>query len=265
MSPVDMRVLDKGRNSMNIPVLDMVLRSGWMGRIVVVLLVTLSLMTWAIIFNRFYVLGRIAQGNKNFRRRYGSIGKISEIENLDERAMHSPMAQLGRVGALEYRRIIDDAQRLPPAKDWSFFIQNQFTMASEHVSSAFTALVSTFDKGCLLLAMASSIAPFLGLLGTVWGIMNAFFEIGNQGSASLPVVAPGIAEALITTIVGLIVAIPAMFFYNFFNHRAERLENEMDEFKQLLEARVKREILNLLYTERPPRAAPAGPQGQSRM
>jgi biopolymer transport protein TolQ len=110
--------------------------------------------------------------------------------------------------------------------------------------------------------MISSIAPFMGLLGTVWGIMNSFYEIGNQGSASLPVVAPGIAEALITTVVGLAVAIPALFFYNYFNHRAERIENEMDEFKDVLLVRVKREIFNLLYTERP--SKPSGIKTDSR-
>jgi biopolymer transport protein TolQ len=109
--------------------------------------------------------------------------------------------------------------------------------------------------------MTSSIAPFLGLLGTVWGVMNSFFDIGNQGSASLPVVAPGIAEALITTIVGLVVAIPALFFYNYLNHRTERLDNEMDEFREFLLGRLKREIFSLLYSERP--ARPVAPHNQN--
>jgi biopolymer transport protein TolQ len=91
------------------------------------------------------------------------------------------------------------------------------------------------------------VAPFLGLLGTVWGIMNSFYQIGNQGSASLPVVAPGIAEALIVTMIGLAVAIPAVLFYNYFVHRVELIENEMDEFKNLLLAHLKRDIFNLLY------------------
>jgi biopolymer transport protein TolQ len=77
--------------------------------------------------------------------------------------------------------------------------------------------------------------------------MNAFYQIGNQGSASLPVVAPGIAEALITTIIGLAVAIPAVLFYNYFVHRVELIENEMDEFRNLLQAHIKRDIFNALY------------------
>ena len=78
--------------------------------------------------------------------------------------------------------------------------------------------------------------------------MDSFFEIGNQGSASLPVVAPGIAEALVVTAIGLAVAIPAVLFYNYFAHRIDRIENEMDEFKNLMFTHLKRDIFNTLYS-----------------
>jgi biopolymer transport protein TolQ len=109
-------------------------------------------------------------------------------------------------------------------------------------------VVRSLDRGIVILAIASSVAPFLGLLGTVWGIMDSFFEIGNQGSASLPVVAPGIAEALVVTAIGLAVAIPAVLFYNYFVHRVDRLENEMDDFKNMLFSHLKRDIFNTLYS-----------------
>jgi len=242
---------------MDIPVIDMIIRSGWAGRIIVLLLVLSSLLTWAIIFNRYFALASVVAKNKLFKRRYDMINKLSEIESVDAKTMGAPMGQLGRTAAMEYRRILEDAKSHTGVKDWSFFLQNQFTMASERMESAFMALIAPLDKGVFFLAMISSIAPFLGLLGTVWGIMNSFFEIGNQGSASLPVVAPGIAEALITTIVGLAVAIPSLFFYNYFNHQAEKIENQMDEFKELVIVRLKREIFNLLYTERPGRTQPS--------
>lgn len=242
---------------MNIPVIDMIIRSGWAGRIIIILLALSSLLTWAIIFNRYFALASVVAKNKLFKRRYDMINKLSEIESVDAKTLGAPMGQLGRTAAMEYRRILEDAKSHTGVKDWSFFLQNQFTMASERMESAFMALIAPLDKGVFFLAMISSIAPFLGLLGTVWGIMNSFFEIGNQGSASLPVVAPGIAEALITTIVGLAVAIPSLFFYNYFNHRAEKIENQMDEFKELVIVRLKREIFNLLYTERPGRTQPS--------
>ncbi|MFP4013962.1 MAG: MotA/TolQ/ExbB proton channel family protein [Chitinispirillaceae bacterium] len=240
---------------MDIPVLEMIMRTGWMGKLIIGLLMIFSLISWAIVFSRLFVLKKISVGNKQFRRRYLGMQRLSEIDNMSHRDLNTPLAQLGRVGAVEYRRILEDAQSHTGVKDWSFFLQNQFTMAKEHIESALTGLVAPLDKGVFMLAMISSVAPFLGLLGTVWGIMNSFYAIGNQGSASLPVVAPGIAEALITTIVGLAVAIPSLFFYNYCNHNAERIEDDMEEFKEVLMVRLKREIFSLLYTEAPPRPA----------
>ncbi|MDG5816088.1 MotA/TolQ/ExbB proton channel family protein [Chitinispirillales bacterium ANBcel5] len=241
---------------MNIPLMDMITRSGMMGRVIILLLLIFSLVSWAIIFNRLVVLGRLSSGNRLFRKKFAGLRRLSEIENLSLSDLNSPMAQLGRSGAIEYRRILEDARSHTAVKDWSFFLQNQFTMARDYLESSFNSIVAPFDKGVFLLAMISSIAPFLGLLGTVWGIMNSFYEIGTHGSASLPVVAPGIAEALITTIVGLAVAIPSLFFYNYINHRTERIEDDLDEFKETLTVRLKREIFNLLYSGKPTRQTP---------
>lgn len=232
------------------PILDMMIRSGWAGRIIVLLLLLSSFATWGIIINRLYILSAIASANKLFRKKFSTLTRLSDIEKIPQKEIKSPLGQLGKTGAVEYRRILEDAQSHTGVKDWSFFLQNQFTMAEDNLESTFLSASTPLGQGVFLLAMASSIAPFLGLLGTVWGIMNSFFEIGNQGSASLPVVAPGIAEALITTIVGLAVAIPALFFYNFFNNRTEMIENDMEEFKDTILIRLKRELFNLLYSER---------------
>ncbi|MBD3317874.1 MAG: hypothetical protein GF344_18980 [Chitinivibrionales bacterium] len=240
---------------MEIPILTMVARSGWVARVILVLLAFLSLLTWAIIFNRFYYLARASRLNKLFRRKFGTLKGITDIETLDSRFDRCPLGQLGKVCSVEYHRIIDDARTHRGVTDWSFYLQNQFTMASERLGATATTIGSRLDHGLFLLAIVAGIAPFMGLLGTVWGIMNSFYEIGNQGSASLPVVAPGIAEALITTIVGLAVAIPAVFFYNIFIHRTNRVEDELDEFGDQLLLRLKREIFSILYKDRPARPA----------
>ena len=234
---------------MDIPVVDMILRAGWVARIINMVLLFFSFVSWAIIFNRLIVLGNIGRANSAFKCKYQNVSSIADIGKIDQKLIDAPLGQLGKNGSVEYKRIIEDARSYSGMKDWSFFLQNQFAMVSEHLESAFLGLVSSFDKGVFFLAMMSSIAPFLGLLGTVWGIMNAFFAIGNQGSASLPVVAPGIAEALITTIMGLAVAIPALYFYNYFNHKIERIENEMEEFKDIMFVRLKREVFGLFYNE----------------
>jgi biopolymer transport protein TolQ len=247
---------------MNSAFFDLIIRTGWMGRLIVALLVIVSFVTWAIIFNRFYVFWKINAANRRFRKRYPELKKIIDIESEQNVFKDSPMLQLGKAGAIEYRRIVEDAQGHSGVKDWSFFLQNQFSISSEHIESVYIAVTSPFDKGLVFLAMTSAIAPFLGLLGTVWGIMISFFDIGNQGSASLPVVAPGIAQALITTIMGLAVAIPALFFYNYFLNTADHIEDAMDEFKEMLLARLKREIFNLLFADKPAsRTTSTAPRG----
>jgi biopolymer transport protein TolQ len=235
---------------------------GLMGQLIIGFMLLLSLISWAIIFTRLSALKKISSANRMFRGRYDKMGHISEMEKLSHKELDAPMGQLARLAASEHRRIIDDAQSHGGVKDWSFFLQSQFEMAKEHIESAMMGIITAFDKGVFLLATISSIAPFLGLCGTVWGIMNSFYEIGNQGSASLPVVAPGIAEALITTIVGLAVAIPALFFYNYCAHKAERATDEMDEFKDIIIVRLKREIFDAFYAQAPAQKY-AAPQAQT--
>jgi biopolymer transport protein TolQ len=238
---------------MHIPVLDMIGRSGWFARFILILLALFSIMTWAIIFNRLAYLSKVKKGNKAFLKGYASVNSLTEIEKMGKNQTDSLLGAVCKAGLAEFRRILKDAHDLTGVKDWSFFLQNQFGMAVERIDTKFSEVVRSLDRGVVILAIASSVAPFLGLLGTVWGIMDSFFEIGNQGSASLPVVAPGIAEALVVTAIGLAVAIPAVLFYNYFVHRVDRMENEMDEFKNLLYSHLKRDIFNTLYSGKQPK------------
>lgn len=243
---------------MGIPFFIMIGHAGWVARLVLLVLLIFSLMTWTIIINRWYFLRNAAGKNRKFRRHFSTIKRLSDCGNIEQKDLVGPLARLCEMVAGEYHRISADAHLSAGSKDLSkdisfdrrFFLQSQFSIAAERIESACSAVISSFDRGVFLLAMVSSISPFLGLLGTVWGIMNSFYEIGNQGSASLPVVAPGIAEALVATLAGLAVAIPALFFYNYFNHRLERIETEVDEFKEILLARLKREILEDFYTDK---------------
>jgi biopolymer transport protein TolQ len=235
---------------MDIPIVDMILRSGWVARSILVLLGIFSVITWAVIFNRLYFLGNAAKGNKAFLRKYASITSLADIEKIDAKTLKSPMGMLGARGLAEFKRVLDDSSSHAGVRDWSFFIENQFAITLERIDTVFSSVVRKLDKGLIMLAISASVCPFLGLLGTVWGIMDSFYEIGNQGSASLPVVAPGIAEALVVTLVGLAVAIPAVLFYNYFVHRVDRTENELDEFKIRLFSHLKREIMGILYREK---------------
>jgi biopolymer transport protein TolQ len=235
---------------MDMPIINMIERAGWIARIILMMLGTLSIISWAIIFNRLVYFNQMSKLNRRFREFFQGISNFDQIAKAEEELDESPFGKLGKLGLLEFKRVLSDAQAHSGVKDWSFYLQNQFSMVAERLNIATVECAYQLTYGLALLAIISSVAPFLGLLGTCWGIMNSFFEIGNQGSASLPVVAPGIAESLIVTIVGLAVAIPAVFFYNWFVHRADRMENEVEEFGNLLVLRLKREIFDLLYREK---------------
>jgi len=235
---------------LNAPIINMIVRSDWVTRLVLLLLAILSFLTWAIIINRWLYLKRVVSLNKRLRAIVEGSKNLRELDTIDDTYTTCPLGILSRSSIAEYKRIVAEAQMHSGVKDWSFYLQNQFTMASDNLNALAAGLSAKLDYGVFLLAIASSVAPFLGLFGTVWGIMGSFYEIGNQGSASLPVVAPGIAEALVTTIVGLAVAIPASFFYNIFMHRAQRIEDEMDEFGDQLLFKLKQELFDLLYGEK---------------
>jgi len=227
----------------------MIKQSDPMGQMLVGLMLLFSLWSWALIFTRVASLKRVTTANRNFWQRFQSVRTLLEVDRMAMNDLNTPMGQLAKVGVDEYNRIVEDTRSHTRVKDWSFFLDAQFSMAKERIESVFAGLVAPFDRGVFLLAMISSTAPFLGLLGTVWGIMQSFYEIGSQGSADLQVVAPGIASALITTVVGLGVAIPALFFYNYCNNKAERAADEMEELKDLLIVRLKREIFSTFFSE----------------
>jgi biopolymer transport protein TolQ len=239
---------------METPLFAMIAHSGWIAKTVLLILLLFSILTWAIIINRLHYLRNASKGDQAFKSRYGMMEKLSGMEDSDGNRTAGPLAQLYATAAEESRRIMDGLPSSEtcrdPKKSLPFFLQNQFAIASERLECARISAVSQFDRGVFLLAMVSSISPFLGLLGTVWGIMHSFYEIGSQGSASLPVVAPGIAEALVATLAGLAVAIPALFFYNYFNHHIERIETVTDEFKGALLIRLKRETLDDRHTKK---------------
>ncbi|MBN1128666.1 MAG: MotA/TolQ/ExbB proton channel family protein [Chitinispirillaceae bacterium] len=235
---------------METPLISMILRSGLEARVVLFILLVFSLITWSIVFNRVAYLRHAMGTNRRYRLFFDGARSMADLEQAEKTVRNSPMARIGAVGAREFQRIKTEAAAAFSMKDFTFYLQSQFTIAAENIEGAMIKTIPALDKGVFLLAVIASLSPFFGLLGTVWGIMNSFYEIGNQGSASLPVVAPGIAEALVVTFAGLSAGIPALFFYNYFMHRVERIENELDEFREMLVVRLKREVLDRLYVQR---------------
>ena len=110
------------------------------------------------------------------------------------------------------------------------------------MDSAISQEAETLAERLNFLATVGSVAPFVGLFGTVWGIMNSFFQIGQQQNSSLAVVAPGISEALFATAIGLFAAIPAVIAYNRFSHSVDRLEARLQRFADRFHAGLSREL-----------------------
>ncbi len=232
-------------------IVSMVFGSDIFVNLLMITLMVFSLISWGIILNRFFALAKVRRINKSFSTTFIHMKSVTDISRSSETEQTSPIGRLAMVGLAEYKRIIDDAKiHKSGITDWSFYLQNQFFMAQEQLEAESGRLTRKQDMGIFMLAIISSVAPFLGLLGTVWGIMVSFVAIGEQGSASLPTVAPGIAAALVTTVAGLVVAIPSVFFYNVFLHSVERIQDELDEFSDRFMLRLKQELFNLLYASK---------------
>ena len=187
---------------------------------VLLVLLAFSLLSWAIILAKAVQLSRAGRNSNAF---LDSFWQSRSLANLYAEAAgfgSSPIAQIFRVGYQELGRV--HKARL-----------DQRT-AMENVQRALrrsgAAESTRLFKYLPFLATCGNAAPFIGLFGTVWGIMDSFHEIGQAGTANLATVAPGISEALVATAVGLAAAIPAVIFFNYFNSRVRELEAEMGNF-----------------------------------
>jgi biopolymer transport protein TolQ len=183
---------------------------------VLLILAFFSLIAWGIIITKYFSLKNMQSANIKFYKTFERIKGFADIENFSVKALECPL------------RAITDAV-LEEAKNLSPFVSVD-TMAprSEMLEDTMQREVEACrmleDSKLYFLAMASNASPFFGLFGTVWGIMQSFYEIGSHGSADLSVVAPGIAVALVTTVAGLLTAIPASIAFNYFVSRNNRQE-----------------------------------------
>jgi biopolymer transport protein ExbB/TolQ len=125
---------------MDIPIVDMVLRSGWAARTILILLGIFSVITWAVIFNRLFVLGGANKKNKLYLRKYAGCAAIPEMEKLDKDFLSCPMGLVGAKGVDEYKRILKDSSSHTGVRDWSFFLQTQFAITLEQIDSVYSGL-----------------------------------------------------------------------------------------------------------------------------
>jgi len=187
------------------------------------LLIVFSVTSWAIIVHKLLFLRKAARESERFLAAFWEAKRLDQMYQQSEQFSKSPLAQVFRSGYVELARL---KKRSGDEETLGGGIENVERALRRSMSSETTTLESLTS----FLATVGSTAPFIGLFGTVWGIMKAFQDIGRMGSANLATVAPGISEALIATAAGLAAAIPAVIAYNFFLSRIRVLETEMDNF-----------------------------------
>lgn len=210
---------------------DLIAASSWTIRFVLILLVVFSLVSWAIIIYKGAALHRAHSESETFLDVFRKSNKFSEVNAVCVQLKSSPLVGVFQAGYLELNQQVRGAAG--PSKEAAGgpkpTVRSMESLARS-LARAATAEVTRLERRLSFLATTASVTPFVGLFGTVWGIMNAFADIGRMGSANLAVVAPGISEALITTATGLAAAIPAAVFYNLFQSRVRVLSAMLDDF-----------------------------------
>lgn len=214
------------------------------GIFILLSLVAMSIVSWSIVFNKYRQFKVVDYDTSHFLQQFRRINRIADAISVARQFSKAPVAQVYIAGYEEARELFERKNQggalqetTRPLDDGDFEIME---MTMERALGESRAIL---EKQVVFLATTASSAPFSGLLGTVVGIMDSFWSIGERGSASLAVVAPGIAEALLATIVGLGTAIPAVIAYNWANNKTRRLTNQAERFILEFLAKARKEQL----------------------
>ena len=198
----------------------LVMQSGTFNKLLLLLLMALSIATWAVFLERFRLLRRVRQADRAFRAAFSSSTGLAEARLLASQHPNSLQAKLA----------IEGLGFLLPRGETPDLSAGVVDLAGRAMERLRGEELDRLERHVGFLATVGSVSPFIGLMGTVWGVMSSFLNIGVQGSASLIVVAPGIAEALIATVAGLAAAIPAVVAFNQITTRLRSMGNDAASF-----------------------------------
>jgi biopolymer transport protein TolQ len=204
-----------------LPVSPLLQQTGWVARIVLFILLIFSLFSWAVIFQKYRLFSLLQSQTARFLSEFRGRKKLTDQRPMSASA--SPLAIVYTAGAREVENQLGEANPQGVKVRSANAIEAAMLVASANE-------VRKLEKWMPFLATTGSVTPFIGLFGTVWGIIDAFSGLGEAGASSLRAVAPGIAEALITTAAGLFTAVPAVIAYNHFLHTIKDLGAQMDTF-----------------------------------
>lgn len=202
-------------------IISLILNASLTVQIIMLILALFSISSWGIIINKFLMLNKAKSATIAFNQKYQNTTNVTTLYNAIIHEKRTTTAQMFFVGISEYNSL--NKKGVKNKDDITANLERSLTATVED------ELVH-YESGLATLATFGSVSPYVGLLGTVWGIMHAFIGLGNTGQATLASVAPGIAEALIATAIGLFVAIPAYMAYNKFSEDVATLEKRMNKF-----------------------------------
>ncbi|OSZ65731.1 protein TolQ [Hydrogenophaga sp. IBVHS2] len=209
----------------DLSIVQLMLNASWVVQAVVLLLILMSVISWAAIFRKLATLKQVRAKNEDFERDFWSGTSLNDLyaAATQNARQGGPMERIFASGMREYqklreRRITDNGALLDGAR--------------RAMRASFQRELDVLESNLSFLGTVGSVAPYVGLFGTVWGIMHAFTGLASLAQVTLATVAPGIAEALVATAIGLFAAIPAVVGYNRFAHDIDRVANGMETFME---------------------------------
>jgi biopolymer transport protein TolQ len=207
-----------------------ILQSGFVVKTVLVLLILASVLSWTIIFSKFKLFNSIKTLNKAFYKYFKQHSSLNEIGQHAREYTVSPLAIMFVRGQEELSQLSGKFQNRKE-EFRQYYSDHGSTALQRAISKGMLESNALMETRLATLASISSVAPFIGLFGTVWGIIDSFRGL-STGGGSIESVAPGIAEALVATAIGLAAAIPANWFYNIFSSKMTEINSEMESFSQ---------------------------------
>ncbi len=232
--------------STDIDIIGIVTSAGLVVQFVLLLLFFFSVMSWAIILIKARYIGKAFKESDYFIEFFWKSRDLSNAFKKAKQLRKSPVARVFHVGYLELKKLSQSGMPMSQTSVDDITIRERVS-GSENLKRALRRAINTemtkLTQMVPFLATTGNTTPFIGLFGTVWGIMNSFNEIGLTGAANLAVVAPGISEALIATAAGLAVAIPAVIAFNYFMSKIKVIETELISFSADFLNIVERDIL----------------------
>jgi biopolymer transport protein TolQ len=211
---------------------DMIISAGPVGQLVMLTLLLFSVASWTIVIMKARLFKKVRLDSEDFLETFWNSANLNEAHAAAAQYQHSPQASVFMAGFAELQKInkIRNRQENNPVEEKLDMQLATMDNLKRAIRKAQSEMFSQMGKNLPFLATTGSATPFIGLFGTVWGIMVSFHDIGQRGSASLAVVAPGISEALVATAAGLAAAIPAVIFYNYFSNKLDLIDGEVDSF-----------------------------------